>query len=167
MFVYLEGCNGSASAWRMERKNLPFTLLEVNDSIWAFEAMPCTVHSTNASRRVTLKKLGVGLVHGVKGQPTCIDLTNRRSEAIMTALVTKIRTSAMRFFEAHSARCVLSDVSAIIYARLLERGGSVKPRSFCLSLKLASIERYRVLIQLGRNGQPTAQHAQSIPLLTD
>ena len=42
--------------------------------------------------------------------------------------------------------------------RPLEREGSVKPRSFCLSLKFASIERYNVLIQLKRGGQFAVQH---------
>ena len=57
-------------------------------------------------------------------------------------------TSEVRFFEVHSAKCALSLVSEIMYARPLERGGSEKPRSFCLSLKFASIERYNVLSQL-------------------
>jgi hypothetical protein len=51
----------------------------------------------------------------------------------------------------HSAKCAFSAVSETIYARPLERGGSVKPRSFCLSLKFASIQRYSVLIQLKRD----------------
>jgi hypothetical protein len=47
-------------------ENLPFTLLEVNDPIWALEAMSRTIHSTYTSYGVTLGKLGMGLVHGVE-----------------------------------------------------------------------------------------------------
>ena len=54
----------------------------------------------------------------------------------------------VRFFEMQLAKCSLSVVLETIYARLLERGGSVKPCSFCLSLKFASMDKSSVLVQL-------------------
>jgi hypothetical protein len=66
-----------------QAESSPFTLLEVNNSIRTFEPMLCTVHSAHASRRVTLGKLRVGLVHSVEGRPACIDL-ERREEKIRT-----------------------------------------------------------------------------------
>ena len=61
--------------------------------------------------------------------------------AVSVTLINGPHTSEVRFFEMHSVRCVLSAVSEIMYARPLERGGSVKPRSFCLSLKFASMDK--------------------------
>ena len=96
----------------------------------------------------------MGLVHSMEGRPARIDLANVRSDMSRMTHMTRKQTSEVRFFEIHSARCVFSVASEIIYARPLERGGSVKPRSFCLSLKFASIDRNSVLIQL-REGQFT------------
>lgn len=48
-------------------KELPFTLLEVNNPIRTLESMSPAVHSAHTSCRVTLRKFGVGLVHSVEG----------------------------------------------------------------------------------------------------
>ena len=55
-------------------ENLPFTLLEVNDPIWTFEAMPCAIHSNDTSCGITLGKLCVGMVHSVEARPASVDL---------------------------------------------------------------------------------------------
>ena len=50
----------------MKYNVLPFTLLEVDNSIWTLEPVSCAVHGAHASRRITLGELGMGLVHGVE-----------------------------------------------------------------------------------------------------
>ena len=82
MFVYLGECNELVGKQLMKNNALPFTLLQVNNSVWMLEAMLCTVHSTHTSCRITLGKLGVSLVHSMEGRPACVNLISIRSEAI-------------------------------------------------------------------------------------
>jgi hypothetical protein len=112
--------------------------------------MPRTVHSTYTRHTVPLGELGVGLIDSMESGAACVDLVIQYQRQSFEFIFGP-HTSEVRFFMTHSVRCALSAASEIMYARPLERGGSEKPRSFCLSLKFASIERYNVLIQLERN----------------
>jgi hypothetical protein len=65
MFIYLGEREELIDSWTKPKK-IPFALLQINNPIRPLEAMPRTVHGANASCSVTLRKLGMGLVHGME-----------------------------------------------------------------------------------------------------
>ena len=56
---------------------LPFTLLEIDDTVRSFEAMPSAVNTADSGDRVPLRILGVGLADGIESRPTSVDLIRK------------------------------------------------------------------------------------------
>lgn len=53
---------------------LPFTLLEIDDTIWSFEPMPYTIDTTHASDSISLCVLCVSLADHIEIRSTSINL---------------------------------------------------------------------------------------------
>ena len=79
------------------------------------------------------------LIHRVELRPTGINLEPIASGT--GGIGGRMITSDVRFFVTHSAKCALRTLFDIMYASPFASGGSLNPRSFCFSLKFASMQR--------------------------
>ena len=129
--------------------------------------MPSTVDTTDAGDSVPLRKLSVSLTHRIEFRSTGIDLIERCNHQLkVEKRCNNPQTSDVSFFATESARCARKLSSETINASPFESGGSWNPRCFCFSLKLASIERYKVFSQLVRNFNTieTRESKQYLPI---
>ena len=110
--------------------------------------MPGAVYAADTSDGVSPGVLCVGLAQSIEFGTAGVDLVAR--VITVNEKYKKLRTSEVSFFDEQSWRCACNFSFGTIKASPFERGGSLNPRSFCLSLKFASIERYNVFNQLDR-----------------
>ena len=61
-------------------KQLPFTLLKIDNSIWSFETMSGAVDATDTSDGVALRVLRVRLAHCIEVRTTGVDLSAEVSD---------------------------------------------------------------------------------------
>ena len=64
---------------------LPFTLLEIDDTVRSLEAMPSAVDTADTGDRVPLCILGVGLADGIESRPASVDLI-RKDQVIVEGM---------------------------------------------------------------------------------
>ena len=75
----------------------PFTLLEIDDTVWSFEAMPGAVDTANAGDSISLRILRVSLGDCIEVRTTGIYLINEHQHR-SGSKTTNARTSDVSFF---------------------------------------------------------------------
>jgi len=68
---------------------LPFTLLEIDDTVRSLEAMLSAVNTADSGDRVPLRVLGVGLADSIESRSTSVDLI-RKDQVIVEETSDKI-----------------------------------------------------------------------------